>query len=318
MKPHQLFGSALVFCVLFLSFEPCHAQTYSPEFQSLLNQIQQNYLAPKGENISVLRSQYPEVMAALVGHALRQQAIHAQQDPSLNNQFTNLQRDAQVFITDVARTTSARMQDGSPYPPDGLWYIVDRVYQGQEEDWIWQNFRVKSGTMPSVMAARSGPQAPAPPVGRPLMTKEEKDEIDLLGRVAPPVTGPPAEQRPQPTPQRQITLNPDGIQGGNWTGNGGKTQLRIWKQGDLYLGSMSGETEMLYYYFKPNEVCLRLKYVGKGEKGLIFKGTFYRMQSGFSQKNPYAWSDITFFYYSALGKERFDTHPEGVGTNFRR
>jgi len=294
MKSNRLFGPVFIFCILFLNFGPCHAQEYSPQFQALLNQIQQIYLAPKGENISVLRSQYCEVMAALIGHALRQQMMYVQQNPSLNNQFTILRQDAQVFITDLARTTSARMQDGNPYPPDGLWYIVNKVYQGQEEEWIQQNFRVQTGAMPSVLAARSVPQKPGPPVGDPLIKSEEKTQIDLFGNVAPPVKGSdtcdgPAYWSPQCNGYRQKreaaaeaernrsrALNPDGIQGENWSSIGG-TRLRIWKQGDLYLGSMSGKTEYLYYNYKPNAICLRLKYVGKSEKGLIFKGQYCRV-----------------------------------------
>ena len=81
MKYNRLFGSALIFCMLFLTFGQSHAQQYSPEFQALLNQIQQNYLAPKGENLSSMRNQYPSIVAALIGHALRQQMVHVQQNP---------------------------------------------------------------------------------------------------------------------------------------------------------------------------------------------------------------------------------------------
>ena len=99
MKSNWLFGSALVLCLFFLTMEQSHAPwEYRPQFQALLNQIQQNYLAPKGENISSMRSQYPSIMATLVGHALRQQTVHVQQNPSLNNQFTNLKQQAQVYI----------------------------------------------------------------------------------------------------------------------------------------------------------------------------------------------------------------------------
>ena len=321
MKSKQMFGSVLILCILLLNYGPCPAQQYSPQFQVFLNQIQQTYLAPKGENISVLRRQYPEVMAALIGHALRQQMMYVQQNPSLSNQFTSLQREAQVFITDVARTTSARMQDGSPYSPDGLWYIVNKVYQGQEEDWILQNFRVQTGTMPLVMAASPGAQ-PSGPLGDPF-TKEEKTNIDLLGQRAPPVTGPPTEQRPQPTPQRQITLNPDGIQG-NWSTIGGKTQLKIWKQGDVYLGTMSGEQIFLYGNIKRNEVCLRLKHAGGGVNGPIFKGQYLQDKGGLS-KVEWKWVDVTFYYHLSLGTERLGTDESvykggmpGTGMYFKR
>ena len=100
MKSKRLFGSVLILCALLVSFAPCHAQQYSPQFQAFLNQIQQTYLAPKGENISLLHSRFPAILASLIGHALRQQAVHVQQNPSLNNQFTSLQREAQIYITE--------------------------------------------------------------------------------------------------------------------------------------------------------------------------------------------------------------------------
>ena len=191
MKSNRLFGSALVFCILFLTFGPCHAQRYSPEFQALLKQIQQNYLAPRGDNLSSMRNQYPNIVAALVGHALRQQALHVQQNPSLNNRFASLQQQAQVYITDVARTTSSRVrnEDGSPVTPENLWFVVNKFYQGQDDDWIWQNFRVRTGTMPSVMVASPGVQPPRPPVWDPPMKEEKKNQIELFGIGAPSVKG---------------------------------------------------------------------------------------------------------------------------------
>ena len=159
MKSNLLFGSILVFYILFSTFGQSHAQQYSPEFQSLLNQIQQNYLARKGENLSSMRNQYPAVVAALVGHALRQQAVHVQQNPSLNNRFTSLQQEARVYITDLARTTSyrGRNEDGSPVAsPENLLFIMNKFFQGQEDAVILQHYGVRTGTMPSVLAASRG------------------------------------------------------------------------------------------------------------------------------------------------------------------
>lgn len=313
MKSRRLVGSILIFCILILHTWPCHAQQYSPEFQALLNQIQQNYLAPRGENLSSMRNQYPSVVAALVGHALRQQAIHVQQNPSLNNRFTSLQREARVYITEVARTTSsrARNEDGSPVTPDSLWFVVNKFYQGQEDAWIWQNFRVRTGTMPSVLVVGSRPQQPGRPVGG-LVEKEEKNQIELFDIGAPSVKGRPQTTSPSQPPPRQITLNPDGIQG-NWSTSDGKTQLRIWKQGDTYLGSMSGEQVYLRESFKPNEICLRLKYAGAGEDGPIFKGQYHRAK-GLS--SSWVWENVTFYYYLSAGTERLGENVK-VAASFR-
>jgi hypothetical protein len=311
MKSHRLFGLVLIFCALFFSSGSCHAQKYSPEFQALLNQIQQSYLAPKGDNLSSMWNQHPSTLAALVGHALRQQVFHVQQNPSLNNRFTSLQQEARAYITEVARTTTyrGRNEDGSLVAsPDNLWFIANKFFQGQEDALILQHYGVRTGTMPSVLAASSRSQPPGRSVAAPPFKEKETNQINLLGQTAPPTKGaPPGETPPQPTPQRQVTLQPDGIIG-NWNGNSGKTQLRIWKQGDLYLGTMSGKTGAYDYNFKPNEVCLRLKYAGVGKEGPIFKGQFYG--SGGIQGNYY-WEDITFYYFlnSRKDKEKFATEP---------
>jgi len=304
MKSNWLFGSVLIFCMLFLIYGQCHAQQYSPAFQTLLNQIQQNYLAQKGDNLSSLRNRYPTVVATLIGNALRQQMVHVQQNSSLNNQFTNLQREARTYIEEVARTTTARLVDGSRFNPEDLWNMVNGALQGRDDGWILETFGVRTGTMPSVLAASPEPQPPGPPPGRPPRKTEEKKEIELLGKVAPSVKGPPNET-PPPPPPKQIILKPDGIVG-NWVANSAKTQLKIWKQGDLYLGSMSGQTDWLHFNFKQNEVCFRLKYFGKGEDGLIFKGQYNRWN------NPnYELQDITLFYRLSFGKETFGVPREG-------
>jgi hypothetical protein len=342
MKSGRLFGAVLIFCILFISLGPCHAQQYSPAFQALLNQIQQTYLAPKGENIAALRSQYPAVIATLVGHALRQQMVHVQQNPSLNNQLMNLQREAQGYIGEVVRTTSARLDNGTRFTQQDLWNITNRAYQGQDDDWIWQNFRVQTGTMPSVLAASPGVQPSPPPVEYP-SGKKEKNEINLLGRVAPPVKGPDScdnvalyfspqckeyrqqkEAQAEAARQKSKALNPDGIQG-TWFTHNGKTQLQIWKQGDEYLGIMSGESISLEN-IKRNEVGFRLKYAGGGSNGPIFKGQCLKDKAlGFPSR--WEWEDITFYYFHKLsdGTERLDTDESfykggmgSVGISFKK
>jgi hypothetical protein len=297
MNSSRLFRSVLIFCIPFLTFGQTNAPQYSPEFQALLNQIQQNYLSPKGEDISVLRSQYPEVMASLIGHALRQQLIHVQNIPSLNARFTNLQLEAQAFITDVARTTSARMQDGNRYPPDGLWYIVDKVYQGQEEEWIWQNFHVRTGTMPLVLSAQT--ETALLPFGSPPRMKSNENE--LLGIRAPLDRPRPQEQQPPPVPSAPYTLEPDGILG-DWVSEDGKTRLKIWKEIDTYLGSMSGEKNGEFSFRNDNEVCLRFRFDAAHPRTtaeyddyyLLFKGT-YNLSLGASNPN-FAMRPMAFYY----------------------
>jgi hypothetical protein len=187
MKYNCLFGSALIFYILFSTLGQSHAQQYSPAFQTLLSQIQQNYLAQKGDNLASLRNRYPTVVATLIGHSLRQQTVYVQQNSSLNNQFTNLQREARSYIEEVARTTTARLVDGSRFNPEDLWSMVNGALQGRDDGWILETFNVRTGTMPSVLAASHGPQQPIRPLGRLPRNTEESNQINLFGNAAPPV-----------------------------------------------------------------------------------------------------------------------------------
>ena len=200
----------------------------------------------------------------------------------------------------------------------------ERAFQGQDDDWIWQNFRVRTGTMPSVMAAGPGDQQQRRPLTDPF-TKEEKTNIDLLGQRAPSVKGPDncdnvalyfspqcewyrkqKEAQAEAARQKSKALNPDGV-AGTWFARQRKLQLKIWKQGDMYLGSISGETSWTYN-FKPKEVCLRIKYVGAGKDGPVYKGQYYGTSGAQAE---YRWQDITFYYFLRWGKEVFSSGPLG-------
>jgi len=312
MKSNWLVGSALFFCVLFLISGQSHARQYSPGFQALLNQIQQTYLAPRGDNLSSMRNQYPSIVAALVGHALRQQMVYVRQNPSLNNQFKSLQQEARAYITDVAQTTSyrGRNEDGSPLTPASLWCVVNKFFQGQEDAWILQNFGVRTGTMPLVLATRPGSEQQRRPVHDPYEKPRETNQIELFGIGAPSVKGQPQATPPSQPPPSKITLNPDGITG-TWFARQRKLQLKIWKQGDMYLGSISGERDIMYN-FVPNQVCLRLKYAGAGKDGPIYKGQYYAVTG--AGANIHEWQNTTFYYYVRWGKQVFSNSGNSIGT----
>ena len=288
-----------IFCLLILTPAPFRAQQYSPAFQALLNMIQTGYLTPKGDDLSSLRDRFPAVVATLIGHALRQQALYIQKDPALSNPLTSLQNEAGAYITDVARTTSARLEDGGRFTPEDLWQIVDRAYQGQDDDWVLQIFRVRTGTMPLILSSQTG--TPPPPLGNP--PRKKSNEIDLLGNKAPSDknTRPPGQLTPPSPSGAPYTLEPDGILG-DWASENGKTRLKIWKEGDMYLGSMSGEKNWDYSFRNDDEVCLRFKLESAHPRTtteyddyyLLFNGT-YNLQLGASNPN-YDMRPMRFYY----------------------
>jgi hypothetical protein len=307
MKAKWLFIAFPLFCLLILAPAPSRAQQYSPGFQALLNLIQEGYLTPKGDDLSSLRDRFPAVVATLIGHALRQQALYIQKDPSLSNPLTSLQNEAAAYVTDVARTTSARFEDGSRFTPEGLWQIVNRAYQGQDDDWVLQIFRVRTGTMPLVLSAQTG--TPPPPLGNP--PRKKSNEIELLGIRAPSDKEPrPQGQQHPPTPPAPYSLEPDGILG-DWASENGKTRLKIWKEGETYLGSMSGEKNWEFSFRNDNEVCLRFRFDAAHPRTttehddyyLLFKGT-YNLSLGASNPN-FAMRPMAFYYSFWAGKFHF-------------
>jgi hypothetical protein len=171
-------------------------------------------------------------------------------------------------------------------------------------------------TAPPKPAAPQTPPPPSPPAGRPPAKTVEKNQIDLLGRVAPPVKGPPKETQPPPPP-RQVTLNPDGIQG-IWYSER-SAQMKIWKEGDTYLGMLTNQQGTTSENWRRNEVCLRLKYVGRDKDKLVFKGKHNR-QVGNIFDNKYEWQDKTSYYeVRSDGVETFgSTRYSITETTFKR
>jgi hypothetical protein len=303
-------------CFLVVSFflgSPVYSQQlqYSPQFQSFVNQVQQIYLAPRGQTLANLANNYPTILATVIGHALRQQIVFAQQSPSGNNQFMNLQREAQAFMTQVARTTPARLQDGRPYVPEGLLYLMNKSLQGTDDSWVLQNFGVAIGMMPSVLAASPGPQPFPGPVRKPPFGEEQPpsgdtgDSINLLG--VQPQQGvkdfqPLPEIKPG-APHRDLQID-DILGTWQWCDDkGGCSQLNVQRiycdgkdqcgrlqgSGYAYAGRVvNGQGPFEHPRYAPY-FYVRYKEKRTDINTLIYRGNaLYRSHGG--QKDPYYWT----------------------------
>ena len=127
-----------------------------------------------------MRNQYPSIVAALVGHALRQQMVYVQQNPSLNNQFKNLQQEARAYITDVARTTSnrGRNEDGSPLNPGESMVCGEQVLPGSGGCLDLPEFGVRTGRCRRFWLPGLGLNNRRRPFGGlPMRNQEETNQI---------------------------------------------------------------------------------------------------------------------------------------------
>lgn len=126
-------------------------EQYSPEFRALLRQTQRIYISPKGQTIVLWEQQFPILLAGVIGHALRQQLVFVQQNPSLNSKFMDLQRETKSYLAGVAQRTQV---PGTTL--NDLWYFTARAIQGYEDEQVWQNYGVQIGTMPSIFTPGFG------------------------------------------------------------------------------------------------------------------------------------------------------------------
>ncbi len=177
----------IIFLVVSFSFgSPAYSQQrqFSPEFISLMTQVQQMYLAPRGVTIGMLENQAPASLATVIGHALRQQWPYIQQNPSLQNSFVNLQYEVIGYLDEVAKITRDPGPRGQGVTGDMLWNLTSRAMQGHDDNWVWKNYGVQPGTMPSIFAGGPGTQPPQsflkPPFVEPEPQKP-RDRLDLLG-----------------------------------------------------------------------------------------------------------------------------------------
>jgi hypothetical protein len=158
---------------------------YSPEFQSLLNYVEQHYIAPRGWTFQYVMKRIPVNMAIFVGHGLRQQRIYAEQNPLLRQKYGGLEREARIFLADVARACGYRA-GGEPLTEQDLWDAANDAMTGMMDEWVMKNFGVRTGTMPPVFAngpPPGEPRGPSPSIleeGRREDFTTEGEQLNLL------------------------------------------------------------------------------------------------------------------------------------------
>jgi hypothetical protein len=157
----------------------------------------------------------------VIGHALRQQWPYVQQNPSLQNSFVNLQHEVIGYLDEVAKITRDPGPRGQGVTGKMLWNLTSRAMQGHDDGWVWQNYGVQPGTMPSIFAGSPGTQPLPPLFAKPPGYDEPReakpsDRLDLLGvspQNVPQGTVQPYAWETKPPPKDHQESSRQGVQG---------------------------------------------------------------------------------------------------------
>jgi len=185
------------------SFGPCHAQQYSPEFQASSESDFNRIIFRQEDNLSSMRNQYPNVVAALVGMPWGSRRFMSSINPSLEHRFARLSTASQVYITDVARTTSlpvSEMRTAARWHRRVLWFVVNKFYQGQEDAWILaRTFVFEPGRCPRLWLLALDLKNRARLSGSTDQNSKNKNQIELFGYRGSIGTKGSRKQRPRPS-----------------------------------------------------------------------------------------------------------------------
>ena len=164
------------------------AQQYSEYFERFMSEVDRIYIQPrKNWNLQRMESEAPDVLAGMIGHALRQQEIQIPTDSPLMIEFKELRLEVQRYLQQVAYKTQYSVdEDGNRVTAVLLWNIASENQMGAADEDIEKYFGVDLGQMPSVFndnaVEASGiifedePQSPTT-----IFKDESSKQINLLG-----------------------------------------------------------------------------------------------------------------------------------------
>jgi len=246
--------SILLLCaVIIVTCGPCCAQNlqeFSQEFRNLAREIQRLYLEPRGWSLRAMESETPSTVAAVMGHALRQQAVRLGPDYAMDGRYLKLEDEVFYYLSLVAQRAGYVDEHGNSIAMEDLWDIAYYHLDGNRDSDIEEFFGVKTGQMASVLGAPAGdpyvlPEIeeddemwppPGPPAGIEFQEEEDQSTLNLLGvTLDEPTTVPGEEDLDLRGPARKWKYD-DII--GTWQCM--YATLRVTKQGDKYIGVCTG------------------------------------------------------------------------------
>jgi hypothetical protein len=193
----------------------------SREFQVLLGQLQTYYFGPQGLDIRRAERDRPMLVAAALGHALRQQLLMAQADPRKTNYLRQVvepesARHLQMIAARYRGYPGHRTADNRLLGPQDLLGSFGQSLQGGNDAFFAHNFGVRTAALPPVFVADGRTVGPRPGETPELpmvfsgggAPPPQDNAIDLLGQRAPRVQLPPPlvvpapRSSPPPSPPR--------------------------------------------------------------------------------------------------------------------
>lgn len=305
----------LIFCPGAVVDGQAAKTSFSRDFQSFIQMVNDRYCVPKGWTVDRLTAasispRYVLDFSVALGHALKGQYGYAANNSALMARYKNLQHEVLYDYLEFIQN-----RRGNNYPSAALMRNhVEQGMRGRNNTFTVQP-GVQGGAVQSVFTGPDyGLQLPQ---GTPSSGNDQT--IDLLGQKPPPGKKPPPEpkQNPQPAPPAR-KLSPDGVLG-TWYARDigrGSAPLSISKEGNFFVGKITGPGGTAYGW-KRNEVCFRLQYAGEQGGAHYYSGK-HNPQVGNPYDNFHEWRDITLTYWLIDGQEQFGSVSISGGERFKR
>lgn len=205
---HPIIFTVLILLMLPLTSDAKTGLTTSPALQTIINQTEATYMRPLKMTMHEGLNKYPVIFAKLLGFTMQRQKKHLRNNPSYDRQYKALKQEAITLLNQIAKSHNYRdPADGTALPESILRYMFNSGIRGESNADIIRKLKFDPATvsLPFMLAqVRLPSQSAGTGKLAKIQVKKPKNEINLLGQVAPPVVsdspyvGKP--QRPEPQP----------------------------------------------------------------------------------------------------------------------
>jgi hypothetical protein len=260
---------------------------FSQEFRNLVREIQRLYLHPRGWSLRAMEREAPATVAAIMGHALRQQALQLGEGYTQDGRYLKLEDEVFFYLSRVAGRAGYTDEHGNRITTDDLHDIAYHHLEGNRDADIEEFFGITTGQMPSVLGAPARDTDGRPEIAGDDQIRETPSEPDgiefedgsslnLLGvTLDEPTSVPGEEDFEQKGPARKYKY--DDIMG-TWQCE--YATLRVTKKDKKYVGICTAapdpaEAEKVLGW-RVGEKVFEVEFSYPGQGGPVYEGLGWR------------------------------------------
>ncbi len=213
----------------------------SPALETLIQQIDKNYI-PSGWNdgmnsMEKLAGSIPQIYFTFLGTAMKKQEFYTKKNPVASKNYKNLNQEILLLIPDLVDLKNSKISNNDQLiNANALEDIYYGALMGNINESFNQNYKKNKGkylsqiSMPSVLDKQT-----AGGISYKKVAKKDKNEINLLGKIAPKIKNEDGYTYSPPTKEGVI---PEDILVGTWVHKSAPT-ITFRKNNYGYVGSLS-------------------------------------------------------------------------------